>query len=824
MAILPSSARERTRQPVTILRVHGVHGWSSEETLQSLDATQVAGDDLSGFYRRQGDVRAGDVHDGDRREPDGVSLESYSWGGFSSKAPVQALWLLLIPFTLVNLAGWMVRPKRRTAFPDGGGNAAFRAPHPVLARALRLLGLTLTLEFFLGVIAVFVGIIGQQCRDGGCKRVNVGLTWLPLGLSKLSPGLPHDAPARLAVSSLLCLSVLVSLWWLCWLTRRRYERVTRQSAQALVFDQRAALAHPRFWQGDERVLRLSLAHSAAVMGLVAWAAADVRTGSTSKHLELASLALILAAAVSVVWPGLAGLNVVQPASGNGLSIGRLWLVLLSLLGLGLVVRACVHVWNAGVSSFPAKGEWLPPDWRSAVIATGIVQAAVMAFVLVGLWRNRPKDDNLLVPPPSRPQDWTPLSGGFASLGAASLGVGLAAAFTTAAITVAEGAYVTKGKGGDFDLPSVTKTVDAGVLCFLAALGLSLLWQALRMVKTQGQRLWDESAQVAEQPPARPSGWCRPMMRRWVGAVGWPSAKDADTQRLVSIWLGFVVSTAPEILMTGLISGAPWCLAIGILGAAIWPVVPLLHPLVNSQFGTGIAAAGISSFGLLIVGQLAREEKSAESRRTIGVLWDVATFWPRMAHPFAPPCYGERAVPELADRLQWLANDDTSRVILASYSQGTVLASAALLQLPVDVRRRVTLVTLGCPLRRLYARGFPAYFDFPQLRLLTNAQTGDYPEWLNIWRSTDYVGGWIMSNDATVQAPAPFQRCQDQWICDPLTFQAPDGDSTAPPLLAHLNYFPDELVGKAVTALLPPAPSAPEPSLWDQIGSWFSKWF
>ncbi len=49
------------------------------------------------------------------------------------------------------------------------------------------------------------------------------------------------------------------------------------------------------------------------------------------------------------------------------------------------------------------------------------------------------------------------------------------------------------------------------------------------------------------------------------------------------------------------------------------------------------------------------------------------------------------------------------MILSGHSHGSVLAAAALLQLPAEVLPRVALLTHGSPLHRLYAQLFPAYF-------------------------------------------------------------------------------------------------------------------
>ena len=68
---------------------------------------------------------------------------------------------------------------------------------------------------------------------------------------------------------------------------------------------------------------------------------------------------------------------------------------------------------------------------------------------------------------------------------------------------------------------------------------------------------------------------------------------------------------------------------------------------------GLTVAGSRAIALFAVGLVAVARMSynnATWRRRVGIVWDIATFWPRHAHPLAPPCYAERAVPELGSRI------------------------------------------------------------------------------------------------------------------------------------------------------------------------------
>ncbi|HJT91153.1 MAG TPA: hypothetical protein VJ777_04310, partial [Mycobacterium sp.] len=55
-------------------------------------------------------------------------------------------------------------------------------------------------------------------------------------------------------------------------------------------------------------------------------------------------------------------------------------------------------------------------------------------------------------------------------------------------------------------------------------------------------------------------------------------------------------------------------------------------------------------------------------------------------------------------------------------------------------------TFGAPLRKLYARNFPAYFGREVLESLEPKENG---QWLNLWAPTDPIGGWVFVEDAAV---------------------------------------------------------------------------
>ncbi|MGH3509236.1 MAG: hypothetical protein ACRDPI_03285 [Nocardioidaceae bacterium] len=186
-----------------------------------------------------------------------------------------------------------------------------------------------------------------------------------------------------------------------------------------------------------------------------------------------------------------------------------------------------------------------------------------------------------------------------------------------------------------------------------------------------------------------------------------------------------------------------------------------------------------SAGMVFVGS--RLRRSESTRKTVGIIWDLTTFWPRAAHPLAPPCYAERVIPELLTRVYWALDrpDDPAKqdvVVLSGHSQGSAIVVAAASRLPDESLARVRLITYGSQIRALYGRVFPRVMgaDAMGYRATTGAaaltsafpdvpsdpgstapvpsteglrhRLGDDRHWVNLFRRSDPLGYRVFSDD------------------------------------------------------------------------------
>jgi hypothetical protein len=188
----------------------------------------------------------------------------------------------------------------------------------------------------------------------------------------------------------------------------------------------------------------------------------------------------------------------------------------------------------------------------------------------------------------------------------------------------------------------------------------------------------------------------------------------------------------------------------------------------------------------------RKRADAASLRRVGNVWDVLTFWPRSYHPFAVRPYAERAVPELQRYLQQGRPSDEPLTIVA-HSQGAVLAYAALapfaaagaVEHPLhDVR----LVTMGSPMRVLFARWFPAHFGPAEIEELHDALRRHGNGWVNVYRHTDHWGGSMFGGVAMADDR------DDHALADP--------PERGRPVAGHSGYWGDPFVEALVGAREP----------------------
>lgn len=151
------------------IRVHGVSGTPPEAVLDDPRPQPVSGDDTARFLRRR-----------EKLPTCGHGLrivEAFHWGRTTAGSPSKALWLLLAPFGLINLARYTL-PMKVTG-KRGSETEDTKAARGIADGALRLLGLVLTLLLLTNVTFIALDLIAWQCAgDAACMAGN---GWVPFG-------------------------------------------------------------------------------------------------------------------------------------------------------------------------------------------------------------------------------------------------------------------------------------------------------------------------------------------------------------------------------------------------------------------------------------------------------------------------------------------------------------------------------------------------------------------------------------------------------------------------------------------------------------------
>jgi hypothetical protein len=771
-AILPAAGGATAageKQPATLaleLLVHGVGGTTPQRMLGDPHTVRMCGDETAGMYRRAADADA-------ERHPEEYAgravTEGYCWSNLTSGKASRALWLLLLPFMVVNLAHWM-RP-----------TSARR--HPRLDRLydllVRLAALSLTVLFVAAAGEIAVDLVAWQCAGAaGCSGHRSWLGFLAAG----NGGWWSLPGRRTAVAAAVPVGLTGLLWWLSHRTWSTYESqpprpddllhtapagTAGPGAPGEPAHHGPALSLPGFWYGRRLVARMRAAHTAA--GFLTVAAAllvpalrrDRATGGTALQgtgWALAAVLAGLAAAVLVVAD-----RSRRSEETADKTVDRYAVPALPGLALAATVLTALY---AG---------WHRTGWHSAgrlpggdvFTGTAIAQGTIVVLLAGVTWlmhRDRPGPRTIL----------GGLGGPAVAMIACAVG-GLMCA--GAAVRFADWIDGGATPGAAHDALPGPPVVLIWQATVIPPMILALLVLVAVLAVGYRRDVAREAEQVRQSHPGEPE---QPARTRQI-------ARAEARARLTDRAPALIATCALAALALGAVAVSGAMASGEIPGDAARGTPGFVSAVAQSSQALGSWLLGAAV--LLLVGLGRRAYQNAGARRTIGILWDVGTFWPRAAHPFAPPCYAERAVPDLTWRMATWTEPAGRELVLSGHSQGSVLAAAAVWQLDAETRRRVALLTYGSPLERLYGRYFPAYLGPAALTSLSE----ELRAWTNLYRLTDPIGGPLhLPPDHPVDAPP---------LKDPATYGRTKQHPLPTPILGHHDYPSDPAFAQARAALL-----------------------
>lgn len=717
------------------LRVHGVSGTPPVDMLDHPLVEQVAGDTDGRFFRP--------VDSAGRPLPagDGHVLEGYHWGPLTSGSWRNALWLVLIPFGLVNAAYFML--------PGGGGRAA----REIARGALRVLAIVLTAVFVLGMAQASAGLLVWQWTTTADPS-----WWLLLAFAGVAVALlvirflggpPKAVPDR-----------------------------TRWTGEAPT-----ALAGGEFYTGDRDVTALRHLHLTAgfaTLAVLAAAVADVGwlywTG-------------VVVLAWSVVHAALLGDPTAPRRNVRRLFATALPVVALCVSALALLAAVALLVFVADLPA--AQRGVLPGTVDVGRWATVVGPVALGVLVVATAWLAVQTRD-ATVPKPFRRYLW-----GMAGPVVAALGMFLAVGFTAALDYGVLRLLRSPDKDMTLPLFYVRIAYAAGIA---VVLGLAIaVVLAVRMLAARRRyaRMVSRSGADGGQVGTVARAWWLARLKfgaQWLAvtlaaagvvltvAAVWEGAGDDTVCRSGGTVLSdcadrpgldlVTVGTAALLLLGGFLvylgRRAVGDSAVRRAACVVWDVVAFwpsaVHPFVPPPYSPKVI-----------------EDLRRRIAWHLGRCYELAP---------AGPCACARP-----DR-------PAEFLVLAGHSQGSLIAAAAVARLGADSRHRVALLTFGSQLQIAYARGFPAYVDHDFLCWLQNnvhrwvslyRETdpigGPVLSWARtdvpVFRSRRLGGDGLADDDVTTLGELGVRMCGEEWrLPDPALA---DGVSR-PRLAMHRHSF------------------------------------
>ncbi|MGD9702251.1 MAG: hypothetical protein AB7Q42_13760 [Acidimicrobiia bacterium] len=757
------------------IRVHGVGGANASQLLDDPHAVQVAGDGTAGFHRS--------------RDPgSGHDTEAYVWGGLTSKALIAGFWWLLLPFTLVNVAGWMLQPS---------GSERRRWPLTLTRAMVRIGGVGLTVVYVLYVAVLSVDVVAMRCgSDPECTRWwwQEPLRWFPTG----ETGHPFW---RATVGIGFVILVVAVLFGVSSRNRPLHDTVGGAAPPTRdVWSGRIARLGDRdFWYQLDSPGALYRTHLAAATATVGFAA-----GTTLEE-----------AVATAGWPDEGRL--------------RAWLVVVAVLAAGVIgflARPDRYVWTGSTYADRLRTDRVM--FRFATLGWGCahVGVAVAAGVIGWAWRRD-----------AEATDSFGEHGFIQFVNWIAYGViGLIGLLLVAAVVrlwgrnmAHLGSFVTQlrvglgqraeaeGSGTDRDLDEsgfrvypVPAAMGIGLVLTFAGFS-AVLVRLIAMLQTGDTTVILGTSLIG----GNSSFFAFSAVITLAVALYWVADRRARRAAVASVRRdyglsvfesprreGWVSRVATDRLAAGLGRRADVLLTVFLVVFSVTMLVLLAlggDAVSSPLFGwSWLETAGswvLVTFLFPGVFVLRAATRARDSRRSVGKVWDVLTFWPRVYHPLAAPCYAERAVPELRDRIRELS-EDGGRVIVVAHSQGTVLSYAALELLAADDDdadrlSRVSVVTYGSPIRQLFVPFFPTYFSAGDIQRVAS-RLDPRGGWVNFYRDTDYVGKHLFEPPAEANVLPVLPGASDVLLLDPSQPELP--------ARTHSGYDQEALVRRWVAAV------------------------